>query len=124
MLPAEDAATAEILFKELLLGKGSNAPNNDFMGSIKSGRDALIPATKAKAKQVGIEAVVALCRKASGGYGITLEAAKTELESLRKNGQGGSRRGLVLQVLINEQKVLARTSFLLKQQLRDLKEQR
>lgn len=86
-----------------------------------------------------LEAVVAACQAAMKGYPSSLEAARDELAKLEaeeaaeaaagQRQQGGNnaarqRRQLrrqVLQVVVYERQVLARTAFVLQQELKDLR---
>ena len=52
-------------------------------------------------------------------YGITIEDAKNELDEIQ-NTIDGRTRAMVLRVLIQEQKIIARTTFLLKQRIKTL----
>jgi histone-lysine N-methyltransferase SETD3 len=67
----------------------------------------------------GLEAAAAAVRRALVGYSITLEGGKAELAGLHAAGRGGTRRAAVLQVLVQEQRVLSRAAFLLASRLRE-----
>ncbi|PRW56824.1 ribulose-1,5 bisphosphate carboxylase oxygenase large subunit N- chloroplastic [Chlorella sorokiniana] len=82
---------------------------------------------------VALEAVIRACQAAQQAYPSSLDADRAELEALQQQQQAGggsgsgssgaapSRRQQVLQVLIYERQVLARTIFILQQELRDVK---
>lgn len=90
-------------------------------------------------QQPALEAVVAACQAAMKAYPSSLEADRTELANLeaehraeaaaasrQHNGneaawQRRERRRQVLQVLVYERQVLARTAFVLQQELKDLR---
>ncbi|KAL4447375.1 hypothetical protein ABPG77_007408 [Micractinium sp. CCAP 211/92] len=90
-------------------------------------------------QQPALEAVVAACQAAMKAYPSSLEADRAELAKLEAEAaavaaagqqqQGGgdsawqrrNRRRQVLQVLVYERQVLARTTFVLQQELKDLR---
>lgn len=68
----------------------------------------------AAAARAGAAAVAAACKAAAAGYAVGLEAAKAELAA----GAEGL-RGTVLRVLAQEQRVLARTAFIMRQRAKN-----
>ncbi|KAI7843368.1 hypothetical protein COHA_003064 [Chlorella ohadii] len=77
-----------------------------------------------------LEAVIRACQAAQQAYASSLDADRAELEALEQqqqvagsssSGAAPSRRQQVLQVLVYERQVLARTILILQQELRDVK---
>lgn len=81
----------------------------------------------AELHRTALQEVRRQCQRMLEEYPAPLEANKLELAQLQRSreaagaGSWPSRREQVLQVLVNEQQVLARTTFLLQQQLRQLR---
>jgi hypothetical protein len=103
------------------------------MGAVpQSLLEALSSADLEKKTTRSEQLLVDLCKKKLEKYTVDLETAKTELLNLSSSGGNGSsgkettkkslfnvaRREAVLRILVQEQKILARTIFLMKQQLK------
>ena len=108
--PVQTAPEADALCEELFGGNSEESMRGEL-------------------RERGVKAVVDLCKQSLQRYSIGMEAAKIELEELQKSSSSSSssssgvvhrlrRRMDVLKVLVYEQKVLSRLSFLLQQQLR------
>lgn len=55
---------------------------------------------------------------------VSIEGAKEELAALEQRQEGGTRRALVLKVLLQELRVLNRTAFLMQSRLKEARRRR
>ena len=82
-------------------------------------------------RAAALETVVGACKAAQGSYRSSFDDDRAELQRLQDRAaarpdsggeaERGARRRQVLQVLVHERQVLARTVFVMQQELRDLR---